>query len=187
MSDKIKQNLEAEEKWYESDFYIDSGHWTSHPFFASRERHWLSVETEKMRFYGYLARKMRAKLYFKKAKILIAPVGTGSEVKYLQGLFKELHGIDISERALSMCPGNIVTRRGDILDSGYEDESFDVVICPLFLHHVHKVGFEPFIKEYYRILRGGDSSNRGTEFSFSLILAYEVHAFFYGQCNRACP
>ena len=49
-----KQDLQAEVEWYDSGkFYIDSGHWASHPLFASRERHWLSGEVEKIRFYGY--------------------------------------------------------------------------------------------------------------------------------------
>src|SRR5512137_2956034 len=30
-----KQNLELEKRWHERGSYIDSGHWTSHPLFAS--------------------------------------------------------------------------------------------------------------------------------------------------------
>ena len=151
-----RQNLEAEIEWHEKgNFYIDSGHWTSHQLFASRERHWLSSEVEKIRFYGYLSRYISDKPYYRKAKVLIAPICTGHEIKYLQGLYNEVHGIDISERALGQCPANIVTRKADILQSGELEESFDVIICPLFLHHVHKVGFVPFLEEYYRILRVG--------------------------------
>jgi len=51
--------------------------------------------------------------------------------------------------------GHIVTKKADILVSGEKGESFDIIICPLFLHHVHNVGFIPFLKEYYRLLRGG--------------------------------
>ena len=92
-----EQDLYAEVKWYEyGKFYIDSGHWTSHPLFASRERHWLSGEVEKIRFYGYLSRYIFRKPYYQKAKVLIAPIGTGYEIKYLQGLYDEIHGIDIS-------------------------------------------------------------------------------------------
>ncbi len=151
-----KQDLQAEVEWYDSGkFYIDSGHWTSHPLFASRERHWLSGEIEKIRFYGYLSKYISDKPYYRKAKVLIAPIGTGHEIKYLQGLYSEVHGIDISERALGQCPANIVTKKGDILQSGETAESFDIILCPLFLHHVHKVGFSPFLEEYYRLLRRG--------------------------------
>lgn len=155
-SKSTEQDLQAEKEWHEKGrFYIDSGHWTSHPLFASRERHWLSGAIEKIRFYGYLSRYISEKPYYGKAKVLIAPIGTGDEVKYLQGLYKEIHGIDISEKALAQCPANILTKTANILQSDYEGESFDIVICPLFLHHVHKVGFHPFIAEYYRILRRG--------------------------------
>ena len=155
-SETNKQDLQAEIEWHERDFYIDSGHWTAHPLFASRERHWLEKEIEKIRFYGYLSRYISHKPYYGKAKILIAPIGSGDEIKYLQGLYNEIHGIDISEKALAQCPAHIVTKMADILNSGYRDESFDIIICPLFLHHVHNVGFIPFLKEYYRLLRGGE-------------------------------
>lgn len=151
----IQQDFEAEKDWHDNQFYIDSGHWTSHPIFASRERHWLFYTTEKIRFYGYLSKYISDKSYYQKAKILIAPIGNGHEVKYLRGLYKEIYGIDVSGKALSQCPRNIIIVEADILQSGFKDESFDVVICSFFLHHIHKVGFTRFIAEYYRILRRG--------------------------------
>lgn len=151
-----KQDLEAEVEWYNSGrFYLDSGHWTSLPLFATRQRHWLSGEVEKIRFYGYLAKYINKKPYFRKARVLIAPIGVGNEVKYLHGLSTEIVGMDISEKALDQCPGNIITKKVDILNSGEQSASFDMIICPLFLHHVHKVGFSPFLKEYYRLLKKG--------------------------------
>ena len=80
------QNLDSEKNWHEQDFYINSDHWTSNPLFASRKRHWLCVHTEKIRFYGFLARYLRNKRYRGSAKILIAPVGTGNEIEYLDRL-----------------------------------------------------------------------------------------------------
>lgn len=120
-NDANKQDLQAEIEWHERRFYIDSGHWTSHPLFASRERHWLQTEVEKIRFYGYLSRYISHKPYYGKAKILIAPVGSGDEIKYLQGLYNEIHGIDISERALAQCPGNVITKKANIIESGEAD------------------------------------------------------------------
>lgn len=154
-----KQDLQAEIEWHDSGrFYIDSGHWSSHPLFASRERHWLAGDIEKIRFYGYLSRYVSKKPYYREAKVLIAPIGTGHEIKYLQGLYAEIYGMDISERALAQCRAHIVTKKVDILQSGEAAESFHIIICPLFLHHVHKVGFSPFLAEYYRVLRGGGLS-----------------------------
>lgn len=147
------QDLSSEKRWHLQNFYIDSGHWTSHPLFASRERHWLQNEIQKIRFYGYLSRYIKHKAYRNSAKILMAPVGDGIDFKYLQGMFSEIHGIDISNTALYNCPNIIIKKEGDILKSGYEESSFDIIVCVLFLHHVHKVGFKPFIEEFCRLLK----------------------------------
>jgi len=152
---KQRQDIESEKLWHEQRFYVDLDHWTSHPVFASRERHWLQNEIQKIRFYGYLFRYIKKKPYCHKAKVLMAPVGNGFDSKYLQGIFQELHGIDISSIALSNCPDIIIKREADILQSGYADMSFDLIVCSLFLHHVHDVGFQPFIKEFSRLLRHG--------------------------------
>jgi len=150
-----EQALQCECDWHEQVFYLDSGHWTSRFPFASRERHWLSGGMEKIRFYGYLARFIRSAPYFGKAKALIAPIGTGLEIGYVEALCDSIHGIDISPIALSKCPRYVITRQGDIRTSGYPSDTFDIVVCPLFLHHVHKVGFDPFVREFFRILRPG--------------------------------
>ena len=115
---KNDQDLNAEISQYEDvKFYIDSGHWTSHPLFASRERHWMAYAIEKNRFYGYLSRYVSSKPYYRKAKILIAPIGTGNEITYLQGMYAEIYGMDISERALDQCPAHIATKKANILHS----------------------------------------------------------------------
>lgn len=149
------QNLTEEKKWHEAPFYVDSGHWTSHPLFASRERHWLLNEMQKVRFFGELARYVDRAPYRRSARVLLAPVGNGGEYYFLQGIAREVHGIDISPIALTQCPGVIIKNEGDILRSGYADESFDIVVCSQFLHHVHKVGFTPFLREFGRVLRPG--------------------------------
>jgi len=150
------QDLQAEKAWHDEEkFYIDSGHWTSSRLFASRERHWLSCDIEKIRFYGYLARYISKKPYYHKADILIAPIGTGHEVKYLQGLYSKVYGIDISGKALAQCPGHVIKEEASILQSKQPEGSFDIIICPLFLHHVHKIGFKTFLTKYYSLLRIG--------------------------------
>jgi SAM-dependent methyltransferase len=153
--ERAEQALDRECASYEQRFYLDGGHWTSRWPFASRERHWLAGHVEKIRFYGYLARFMRSAPCYGQAKALLAPIGTGLEIGYVAPLCGSLHGIDISPIALSYCPRQVVTRQGDIRTSGYPSGTFDLVVCPLFLHHVHKVGFDPFVKEFYRILKPG--------------------------------
>ena len=49
----------------------------------------------------------------------------------------------------------MIVKEGDILESGYPDEEFDLIASPLFFHHLLKVGFEPFLKEFYRVLKTG--------------------------------
>ena len=58
-----QQDMLAEKAWHEQKFYIDTGHWTSHPFFASRERHWLKVDVQTLRFYGYLYKYIKKKSF----------------------------------------------------------------------------------------------------------------------------
>ena len=155
IKERIIQNANAEKEWHEQKFYIDSGHWTSHPAFASRERHWLINHVQENRFYGYLSKYIKNKTYGRNAKVLFAPVGDGSHVHYLQGISNETHGIDLSAVALAKCPSSLILKEEDILCSGYAEETFDVVICAQFFHHVHSVGFKPFIIEFQRILKKG--------------------------------
>jgi SAM-dependent methyltransferase len=147
------QDLKLEKDWHEQKFYVDSGHWSSLPLFASRERHWLKNDQQKIRFYGYLHKYLKTKNYDENPSILFAPIGEGDDFKYVNTLSKKIHGIDISSTALDKCPKCIVNKEADILNSGFEDASFDVVICSFFLHHVHEVGFQPFLREFLRILR----------------------------------
>lgn len=149
------QDLKTEKEWHKQKFYIDSGHWTSKPLFASRERHWLKNEQQKIRFYGYLCELLKQQGYGKKLSVLFAPIGSGDDCKYIKTLSNNIYGIDISEIELAACPRYVVTVQADILNSGYRDSSFDVVICSLFLHHVHEIGFTLFLNEFSRILRGG--------------------------------
>ncbi len=153
--ERAEQALDCERAWYEQKSYLDSGHWTSRWPFASRERHWLAGHVQKIRFYGYLAKFIRSAPYYGQAKALLAPIGTGKEIGYVASLCSSLHGIDISPIALSRCPRHVITHQGDIRTSGYPSETFDLVVCPLFLHHVHKVGFDPFVREFFRILKPG--------------------------------
>jgi len=155
MNTQPAQDIRDEQEWHDRKFYVDSGHWTSHPLFASRERHWLYWQTLKIRFYGLLYRCIKDMSFCQHAEILMAPVGNGGDLQCLQGIYKSVSGIDLSSKALQYCPNVIVKKEGNILDSGYPDQRFDVVVCSLFLHHVHKEGFAPFVKEFFRILKPG--------------------------------
>jgi SAM-dependent methyltransferase len=91
----------------------------------------------------------------KLAKILIAPCGTGDDYQYLKQFSNNIYGIDLSPIAVNSCPTEIKVKTGDILDSQYPDNFFDLIASPLFFHHLVKIGFAPFLQEFYRILRPG--------------------------------
>ncbi len=149
------QDLQNEKEWHKQVFYVDSGHWSSHPLFASRQRHWLCNDMQRIRFYSGLYEYIKKKPYRGKAQVLLAPAGNGRDMFYLQGIYKQVYGIDISAVSLAECPKPVITKEADILDSGYADQSFDIIICSQFLHHVQGIGFEPFLKEFLRLLKKG--------------------------------
>jgi SAM-dependent methyltransferase len=153
-----QQDLHAERNWHESPFYLESAHWTANRIFASRERHWLHNDVQTGRFYAALFEYLRKKSDRENAVVLIAPAGNGRDFYYLQNVFKSIrtvHGVDLSLKGLGDCPASMQTREVDILSSGYADQSFDVIVCAQFLHHVHAVGFAPFLREFYRVLKPG--------------------------------
>jgi len=87
--------------------------------------------------------------------LLIAPCGTGDDLKYVGSLADRVYGIDLSPVAVQQCPAPMQAKVGDILESGYPGRMFDMIVSPLFFHHVAGVGFDPFLKEFSRILKPG--------------------------------
>ena len=153
-----QQDVEAERQWHDQPFFLERDHWSSHPLLATRERHWLHNDMQTERFYGHLYRYLRKKRQRRDALVLLAPAGSGRDYYYLENVFTSMrgvHGIDLSPQGLRACPRPVNTREADILQSGYEDDTFDVVICAQFLHHVHPVGFAPFLSEFRRVLKPG--------------------------------
>ncbi|MBD3211369.1 MAG: methyltransferase domain-containing protein, partial [Candidatus Lokiarchaeota archaeon] len=88
-------------------------------------------------------------------KLLIAPVGDGDDYKYVKDFAENIYGIDISPHAVGKCNRNIITEVGDILHNPYSDDFFDLIVSPLFFHHVVSIGFDPFLEEFHRIMKKG--------------------------------
>lgn len=152
------QDVDAERAWHEQSFYLESSHWTARPPFASRERHWLHNGVQTDRFYAELHRYLVSRGRPAQPVVLLAPAGDGREYYHLRNIFKSvraIHAIDVSPRGLRSCPRPLEIKEANILESGYSDNAFDVVVCSQFLHHVHAVGFEPFLLEFARILKPG--------------------------------
>jgi SAM-dependent methyltransferase len=109
--------------------------------------------------FGYAKQQMKNMILSRRNReidrMLIAPCGWGDDYPYLKGCANEIHGIDLSPKAVKRCPVEMKTRVGDILESGYPDNFFDIVVSPLFFHHVIRIGFDPFLGEFQRILTPG--------------------------------
>ncbi len=95
------------------------------------------------------ARHLLKDYYFN--NILMAPCGNGLDLQIITGIATEYYGIDL----IPQCPDFVKVKQGDILQSGYDDGFFDCVTSFFFFHHLHKVGFLPFLTEFHRILKTG--------------------------------
>ena len=94
-------------------------------------------------------------------KILDVGTGNGNFIRVLTGLddnFESIIGIDVLDTAITACNANFNDERikfmkMDILDSGFEDNRFDIVSLSNSLHHLQNIGAT--ISEMERILAPG--------------------------------
>lgn len=150
--DKKKQ---MEIDWYEKGDAEKKG-------FVARILHWKIFYSPGRNSFNYIFPKIQMKemleselKYAKAGKLLIAPCGSGDDYKYVQSFSDNIYGMDLSPAAIRSCPEEMKAREGDILSSGYPENYFDVIVSPLFFHHLIKIGFEPFLDEFIRILKPG--------------------------------
>ncbi|MBF0105637.1 MAG: class I SAM-dependent methyltransferase [Deltaproteobacteria bacterium] len=149
------QDINAEILFYENNPHYKKGHFLMKYPFVCKKRDVSAFarrnQTTRAIIKKYIEKKFgRSDGVFK--RILDAPCGPDADQEILCGLSREYHGMDISEKAVALCPSHIQTRVGDILHTGYPDGYFDMVSSFNFFHHVHKVGFKPFLDEFNRIL-----------------------------------
>lgn len=145
--------LEREKAWYRHH-----EHRSDHPLNAN----WLFSWQQNAFNYGFpksiMANALNHALEGRTAtKILIAPLGRGEDLPYLRGPGRSLIGIDISPEALAEVVDNDVQKyEADLSDiRQFPNESFDAVCIPLFFHHFIRTGFDPFLRESYRLLKPG--------------------------------
>ncbi len=95
----------------------------------------------------------------KEHTILDLCCGTGSQLKLLaKNGFKNLHGLDISDSMLEILRKDrysIETYIEDATKTGFENESFDVVIISLAIHEKDRRTQERLLDEAHRILKEG--------------------------------
>lgn len=150
------QNTKQETEWYEHTSAELTGFWPwllHNPIIFSVDRVNFNYIFPK----DQMAKTVKDITNGQVDRILIAPCGNGEDYFYLKECAKEFYGIDLSKKIIKKCPEEIETRIGDIADSRYKDNYFDVIVSPLFFHHVVKVGFNPFLREFHRILKPNGS------------------------------
>lgn len=123
-----------------------------HPLIFNRERNAFNYGFPKEQMAAVLRERLR---HQKGERLLIAPCGSGGDYKFLKNTSHSTYGIDLASVAVEQCPPEMEVKVGDILESGYPDATFDAIASPLFFHHLLRVGFDPFLEEFYRILRPG--------------------------------
>ena len=121
-----------------------------HPVFYKPERNSFNYIFPKEQMAEVVQSHLKGK---KIDKLLIAPCGKGNDLKYLDNFANQVYGIDLSPITIKKCPTTMKVKVGDILDIKYPNETFDIIASPLFFHHLLNIGFEPFLNEFYRIMK----------------------------------
>lgn len=146
MADDYRAKLERERR-----FYTEQGFRHDHPLnsrlFYSRERNAFAYAQ---------ARRRVAEVLPRVDSLLVAPIGTGSDLPYVKPLARRISGVDISPEAVAeIVDSDVDARVGDMLQLPYDDETFDAALVSLFFHHYGRQGFDPFLREIRRVLRSG--------------------------------
>jgi SAM-dependent methyltransferase len=90
-------------------------------------------------------------------RVLDAMCGSGQTAEYLLSQGAIAYGLDISPQVIDEFHAKLpaaIGMRGSILNSGFDDESFDAVFITGGLHHVHPRVPEA-VNEIHRILKPG--------------------------------
>lgn len=151
-----KEKREREKNWYEQQS-VEKKQSLLRTILTSK----IFISAKRSSYnYSFAKNQMKQLIYYhlkgkKISKLLIAPCGNGDDFKYLKDFSEEIYGIDLSPIPLKECPESMIVKEGDILNSGYPNNTFDFIASPLFFHHIVSIGFTPFLKEFYRILKPG--------------------------------
>ena len=123
-----------------------------HPVFYKPERNSFNYVFPKEQMAKIIQSHLKGK---KVDRLLIAPCGEGDDFKYLGNFANQVYGMDLSPATVKKCPTAMKVKVCDVLDTKYPDETFDIIASPLFFHHLLNVGFDPFLNEFYRIMKKG--------------------------------
>lgn len=152
MEDNYRAKLKREKNWYISSKF-NAKHFLNSSLFYSFERNNFNYVFPKKQFFKLVAKIINSSK-LDNPRILIAPIGNGDDVKYIEHFTGDISGIDISEEALKTVSSSIKKYSGDMSNMYmFSDNFFDIIISPLFFHHFTKFGFDNFLKEIYRVLK----------------------------------
>lgn len=148
---EYKEKLNSEIQWHTNAVNIK--HFLNSKWFFSYKRNDFNYIFPKQQ----LSKVMKQMVKSNKPSILIAPLGTGDDIKYIKSFAGDMHGIDISREAVEKVSDCTISKHvGDIGNMNmFADNQFDIVLVPLFFHHFVKYGFSNFLKEMYRVLKPG--------------------------------
>ncbi len=95
--------------------------------------------------------------HLKDVCIHAAPVGTGGDIVHLAPMSDIITGVDVSGEATGNINDVDINKYiADIKNMDmFTDNLFDIVVVPLFFHHFNRFGYDPFLKEIYRVLKPG--------------------------------
>ena len=151
--DNYLEKIHKEREWHNNNF-------NRHHFFNSK----LFYSDDRQRYnYSYAKREMRRFLEEKIARsnsfpshpsLLIAPIGTGDDLKHLSFLTDDITGVDVAQEALDKVSNSQVKlMQCDMRKMEcFSNDQFDIVVTPLFFHHfngMHKI----FVNEIFRVLK----------------------------------
>jgi len=148
-----REKLQRERAWYQNH-----GHQAQHPLNAA----WLFSQDRNDFNYIFPKRQMSAAVDealagIEHPSVLIAPIGRGEDLPYLKSPGRKIFGVDTSPEALqAISDPEVVTMEADMGSlNQWQDATFDAVVIPLIFHHYVTLGFDPFVREAYRLLKPG--------------------------------
>jgi SAM-dependent methyltransferase len=149
------EKIQKEKEWHTTPRF-NKKHFLNCFLFYSSKRNDFNYIFPRKNFFNYIEKTIISEK-IKNPKILIAPIGV-EDIKYIKSIKQMSYGvsgIDISQKVIDEIIDKDINKYcGDIKDMHmFDDNSFDLVISPLFFHHFVDFGFEDFLKEMHRVLK----------------------------------
>lgn len=146
--------LRREQEWYTNNDHRPD-HFLNSRWLFSQERQRFNYRTAKTEMAKVIGEALKAHGP-SRPSMLIAPVGTGGDVPFVEQFSSDITGVDISQEAIDQVANrNVKALQGDMRNlTAFPDNHFDIVLSPLFFHHFHDA-LDDFLIELHRVLKPG--------------------------------